>query len=73
MALLAMYDVRGIQNYIFKTNKIKDIIGASNLVENIILEGLNAIIKNDKDLSETTCLTDWENDDSKAFLNDESI
>ena len=57
----------------FKTNKIKDIIGASNLVENIILEGLNAIIKNDKDLSKTACLTDWENDDSEAFLNDESI
>ena len=73
MALLAMYDVRGIQNYIFKTNKIKDIIGASNLVENIILEGLNAIIKNDTDLLEKTCLTDWENDDSEAFLNDESI
>lgn len=73
MALLAMYDVRGIQNYIFKTNKIKDIIGASNLVENIILEGLNAIIKNDKDLSKTACLTDWENDDSEAFLSDESI
>ena len=25
--VLAMYDVRGIQSYIFKTNKAKEIIG----------------------------------------------
>ena len=30
--VLAMYDVRGIQKYIFRTNKIKEIIGASNIV-----------------------------------------
>lgn len=32
---LAMYDVRGIQNYIFRSNDLQEIIGASNLVENI--------------------------------------
>lgn len=36
MCVLAMYDVRGIQAYIFRTNKVKDIIGASALVDNII-------------------------------------
>ena len=36
MCVLAMYDVRGIQAYIFRTNKVKDIIGASTLVDNII-------------------------------------
>ncbi|MBE5864581.1 MAG: hypothetical protein E7292_00015 [Lachnospiraceae bacterium] len=36
--VLAMYDVRGIQKYIFRTNKIKEIIGASSVVENIITE-----------------------------------
>jgi hypothetical protein len=28
-SVLAMYDVRGIQSYIFKSNKLKEIIGAS--------------------------------------------
>ena len=41
--VLAMYDVRGIQGYIFSTNRIKDIIGASELVENIIIDGLQVI------------------------------
>ena len=30
-----MYDVRGIQNYIFRTNKLKEIIGASEIVSGI--------------------------------------
>ena len=44
--VLAMYDVRGIQNYIFKSNAAKEIIGASVLVKAIITDGLNAYIKN---------------------------
>ena len=40
--VLAMYDVRGIQGYIFKSNVAKEIIGASVLVEKIITEGLKA-------------------------------
>ena len=39
--VLAMYDVRGIQDYIFRTAKIRDAVGASALVENIIEEALN--------------------------------
>mgnify|MGYP000626992205 CR=1 FL=1 len=31
--VLAMYDVRGIQSYIFKSNVAKEIIGASKIVE----------------------------------------
>ena len=38
--VLAMYDVRGIQGYIFKSNVAKEIIGASVLVEKIITESL---------------------------------
>lgn len=30
--VLAMYDVRGIQAYIFKSNVAKEIVGASELV-----------------------------------------
>lgn len=35
---LYMYDVRGIQSYIFRTNKIKEIIGASSIVEELIIK-----------------------------------
>lgn len=38
--VLAMYDVRGIQKYIFRTAKVKDAIGASAIVENIIEDAL---------------------------------
>lgn len=38
--VLAMYDVRGIQKYVFRTAKVKDARGASAIVEDIILEGL---------------------------------
>lgn len=40
--VLAMYDVRGIQNYIYKTSKLQDAIGASAIVENIIDRALKA-------------------------------
>ncbi len=43
--VLVMYDVRGIQNYIFRTSKLKDAIGASAIVENIIAETLREAVK----------------------------
>lgn len=57
-AVLAMYDVRGIQNYIFKTNRVKEIIGASRLVETIIedafLEAASTCIKDGIVISQWT-------------------
>ena len=38
--VLAMYDVRGIQNYIFKTAKLRDSIGASEIVATIVRDAL---------------------------------
>ena len=35
--VLAMYDVRGIQNYIYRTPHIKDAMGASIIIEDIIV------------------------------------
>ena len=70
--VLAMYDVRGIQNYIFSTNRIRDIIGASELVENIIVNGLKNVCKVNQ-WDESTFLLNWEQDDGNAFLNDENI
>ena len=36
--VLAMYDVRGIQNYIYRTPHIKDAMGASIIIEDIIVK-----------------------------------
>lgn len=43
--VLAMYDVRGIQNYIFRTPKVKDAIGASYIVENIIARAIKHAVE----------------------------
>jgi hypothetical protein len=36
MSVLTVFDVRGIQEFIFRTNKIKEIIGASEIIKNIL-------------------------------------
>lgn len=72
--VLAMYDIRGIQGYIFKTNAVKEIIGASKLVDDIIINGLKDYVKNcvspeEKDLY----LVEWNNGDTAdAFIKDGS-
>ena len=69
--VLAMYDIRGIQNYIFRTNYVKEIIGASVIVENIIEEGLRESVVLEK-LDDSLCVLNWENDNIE-FLEDDSI
>jgi len=70
---LVMYDIRGIQNYIFKTNHAKEIVGASELVDSIIMNGLTAYIDTLEDSVRPYYMTDWRNDDETAFLNHEDI
>lgn len=43
---LVMYDVRGIQKYIFRTAKVKDAIGASKIIEEIIEKALKYAASN---------------------------
>ena len=43
--VLAMYDVRGIQNYIYRTPHIKDAMGASIIIEDIIVNALEDACK----------------------------
>lgn len=45
---LAMYDVRGIQDYIYKTAKVQDAIGASAIVEDIISEALKEAVEKEE-------------------------
>ena len=47
---LSIYDVRGIQDYIFKTNKMKEISGASILVRNKLFDLMKEILKDDLDV-----------------------
>ena len=68
--VLAMYDVRGIQAYIFKSNVAKEIVGASELVRQIITEGLDAYIKTLPCEKSKNYLTEWKDDDPEAELND---
>ena len=73
-AVLAMYDVRGIQSYIFKSNAAKEIIGASELIADVIRKGLGEYIrKNVKQEKQTAYRTDWEQDDALAFLQDSNV
>lgn len=71
--VLAMYDVRGIQGYIFKSNVAKEIIGASVLVEKIITEGLKAYIREQEEAEQKYYMTEWEQDDPEAFLKDKAV
>ena len=43
--VLVMYDIRGIQNYIFRTAKVKDAIGASAIVEDIIEDAMQDAVE----------------------------
>lgn len=70
---IAMYDIRGIQDYIFKTNYAKEIIGASYLVDSIIIEGLREYVKTLDKREQFRYMLDWKNDDACAFLNNEDI
>lgn len=73
--VLAMYDIRGIQDYIFRTNQIKEIIGASNLVENIITDGMKAVA-GEMGWDPGKYLTDWKReglDAVPAYFKDKTI
>lgn len=53
--VIAIYDIRGIQNYIFRTNRVKEIIGASNIVQQLfesILEEAVLEVKKEKNQSD---------------------
>lgn len=72
--VLAMYDVRGIQSFIFRTNKVKEIMGASALVENIIQEALEyAVSELNSNGANINAIFEWEGKDTVEFLEDDSV
>ena len=72
--VLAMYDVRGIQNYIFKSNAAKEIIGASALIDGIIVKGLQKYLSEKvNDEKRKYYMTDWKQDEVEKFQQDQKI
>lgn len=72
--ILAMYDIRGIQDYIFKTNNLKEIIGASKIVDNIIMDALKAFVDDYVESGQTDnerelYFLEWNSEDKEKFKN----
>lgn len=60
--ILAMYDIRGIQEYIFRTARVKDAIGASGIVEDVIYRALKGAERYYKENGESISFDlDWYN------------
>lgn len=77
-----IYDIRGIQKYIYKTNRIKEISGASIIVRNLLDELITdyfygkdfKIVENDSDLSlnEPFIKTNWTTTTEFTFFKNKS-
>lgn len=59
---VAMYDVRGIQGYIYRTKKLKEIVAASLIVENIFEASLKKAVTG---LGISSYSLDWEKQEYK--------
>lgn len=57
--VLVMYDIRGIQKYIYRTDKVKDAIGASYIVETVILNALKDAIAHSDKVEQNRCQLKW--------------
>ena len=71
--VIAIYDVRGIQDYIFRTNKVKEIVGASLIVDNLVISEFKNAIKQNSNISENEIILDWESKEPLIFEDNESI
>lgn len=68
--VISIYDVRGIQSYIFQTNALKEIIGASLIVDHLMRE---EFAKATKDFTEQECILDWENATELKFESNPNV
>ena len=56
--VLALYDLRGIQSFIFRTNKLREIIGASEIIRTLLENALSGFAAACKDEG-LIVVTDW--------------
>ena len=68
MTTLSLYDVRGIQEFIFSSSKLKENIGASILVAKVLSKRLKEAVEK---LGQV--IVDWEKADEFKILKDENI
>lgn len=69
--VLAMYDVRGIQKYIYRTEKVRDAVGASYIIENIIENALVFAVKSaikELFINEADCELNWKKEDDSQTI-----
>jgi hypothetical protein len=69
---LAVYDVRGIQEFVFRTPKLRENTGASYIVANIFTEALNAAIEK-LCWEANACRLDWEHYDEFKLPTDPGV
>ena len=73
---IAIYDVRGIQNYIFKTNAVKEIVGASKIVDKLIINEFNSAsitVKEQKNINENEMILNWDEQEDYVFDTNKNI
>ena len=70
--ILAMYDIRGIQSFIFRTNRVKEIMGASRMVEDII-EGALKHGLSEAGVSRERYIVTWKDNEELRILSDENM
>ena len=71
--VIAIYDVRGIQDYIFRTNKVKEIVGASLIVDNLVISEFKKAIQDNNNIDENEVILNWESKAPLKFEDDEAI
>jgi len=71
MYKIALFDITGIQDFIFASNKLKENIGASLYVAELF----NSMLSNQLRLSagEKKVITNWDEQDRLSILDDESV
>ena len=73
---IAIYDVRGIQNYIFRTNAVKEIVGASKIVDKLIINEFNSAsikVKEQKNINENEMILNWDEQEDYVFDTNKNI
>ena len=72
-SVIAIYDVRGIQDYIFRTSKVKEIVGASLIVDNLVISEFKKAIKDNTSINENEVVLNWEDKSPLQFEDNETI
>ncbi|ASS99763.1 hypothetical protein B9L19_11430 [Geobacillus thermocatenulatus] len=69
--VLSMFDINGIQKYVFQSNRLQEIVGASTLVEQSLSEFLLDSIR--EQIPQGQYVVDWKQAADFSFLNDDRI